>query len=156
MTGFGTQDACFVWPVAFGLSGPRPLFTCLKQSVGRVDNPTSQGLWQSGRFVKALICLSFSAHAQYRYINSYDQITQSVFVFQTEIAFRRAVWEKNMQLVLRHNQEASAGKHSFTMGLNHLADMVGNKQFMISVCSSENKFSECSSVRSWIRQTCLY
>lgn len=51
----------------------------------------------------------------------------SPFVFQTEVVFRRAVWEKNVQLVLRHNQEASAGKHSFTMGLNHLADMVGIK-----------------------------
>ena len=30
-----------------------------------------------------------------------------------------------MKLVLRHNQEASAGKHSFTLGMNHLADMVG-------------------------------
>ncbi|XP_031152054.1 cathepsin L1-like isoform X3 [Sander lucioperca] len=48
-----------------------------------------------------------------------------VYDNQTEIVFRRAVWEKNIQLVLRHNQEASAGKQSFTMGLNHLADMVG-------------------------------
>ena len=28
------------------------------------------------------------------------------------------------QQLLNHNQEASAGLHSFTMGLNHLADMV--------------------------------
>ncbi|KAI3358072.1 hypothetical protein L3Q82_003084 [Scortum barcoo] len=46
---------------------------------------------------------------------------------QTELVFRRAVWEKNTQLVLRHNQEASAGKHSFTMGLNHLADMTAEE-----------------------------
>uniref|UniRef100_A0AAQ6IJZ1 Cathepsin S, ortholog 1 n=2 Tax=Anabas testudineus TaxID=64144 RepID=A0AAQ6IJZ1_ANATE len=46
---------------------------------------------------------------------------------QTESAFRRAVWEKNMQLVLRHNQEASEGKHSFTLGLNHLADMTAEE-----------------------------
>lgn len=45
--------------------------------------------------------------------------------FQTELNFRRTVWEKNLLLLLRHNQEASAGKHSFTLGLNHLADMVG-------------------------------
>ncbi|XP_044028788.1 procathepsin L-like isoform X2 [Siniperca chuatsi] len=50
-----------------------------------------------------------------------------VYNNQTEIVFRRAVWEKNMQLVLRHNQEASAGKHSFTMGLNHLADMTAEE-----------------------------
>ncbi|XP_041664077.1 procathepsin L-like [Cheilinus undulatus] len=46
-----------------------------------------------------------------------------VYDNQTEVIFRRAVWEKNMKSVLRHNQEASAGKHSFEMGLNHLADM---------------------------------
>ncbi|KAL7381836.1 hypothetical protein ABVT39_012127 [Epinephelus coioides] len=50
-----------------------------------------------------------------------------VYDNQTEVVFRRAVWEKNMQLVLRHNQEASAGKHSFTMGLNHLADMTAEE-----------------------------
>lgn len=45
--------------------------------------------------------------------------------FQTELVFRRAIWEKNLLLVYYHNQEVSAGKHSFMMGLNHLADMVG-------------------------------
>uniref|UniRef100_A0A672HN48 Cathepsin S, ortholog 1 n=2 Tax=Salarias fasciatus TaxID=181472 RepID=A0A672HN48_SALFA len=42
---------------------------------------------------------------------------------ETEIVFRRAVWERNVRFVLKHNLEASAGKHSFTLGLNHLADM---------------------------------
>lgn len=42
---------------------------------------------------------------------------------QTEIFFRRAVWERNLRSVIQHNQEASAGKHSFTMGLNHLSDL---------------------------------
>ncbi|XP_034455523.1 cathepsin L1-like [Hippoglossus hippoglossus] len=42
---------------------------------------------------------------------------------ETENSFRRAVWEKNMNLVLKHNQEASEGKHSYTLGLNHLSDM---------------------------------
>ncbi|KAM7384349.1 hypothetical protein PAMA_011613 [Pampus argenteus] len=50
-----------------------------------------------------------------------------VYDNQSEIVFRRAVWEKNMKLVLRHNQEASAGKHNFTLGLNHLADMTAEE-----------------------------
>ncbi|CAJ1083415.1 procathepsin L-like isoform X2 [Xyrichtys novacula] len=50
-----------------------------------------------------------------------------VYDNQTETAYRRAVWEKNLFLVMRHNQEASAGKHSFTMGLNHLADMTAEE-----------------------------
>uniref|UniRef100_UPI0037E7795A cathepsin S, ortholog 1 n=1 Tax=Semicossyphus pulcher TaxID=241346 RepID=UPI0037E7795A len=52
---------------------------------------------------------------------------RKVYDNQAEIVFRRAVWEKNMLSVLRHNQEASAGKHSFTMGLNHLADMTAEE-----------------------------
>lgn len=60
------------------------------------------------------------------------QITQSLILFQTKVELRRAVWEKNMQLVLRHNQEASEGKHSFTLGLNHLADMVRQLAFLVS------------------------
>ncbi|XP_040908699.1 procathepsin L-like isoform X2 [Toxotes jaculatrix] len=52
---------------------------------------------------------------------------QKVYDNQTEIDFRRAVWQKNMDLVLRHNQEASAGKHSFALGLNHLADMTAEE-----------------------------
>ncbi|XP_061598400.1 procathepsin L-like [Cololabis saira] len=46
-----------------------------------------------------------------------------VYYNQTELVFRRSVWEKNLRLVSTHNQEASAGKHSFTLGMNHLADM---------------------------------
>ncbi|GAA6230111.1 cathepsin L1-like [Lates japonicus] len=52
---------------------------------------------------------------------------RKVYDNQTEIIFRRAVWQKNMLLVLRHNQEASAGKHSFTLGMNHLADMTAEE-----------------------------
>ncbi|KAM6899547.1 uncharacterized protein FYW49_017627 [Xenentodon cancila] len=47
-----------------------------------------------------------------------------VYQNQTELVFRRSVWEKNLHLVVRHNREASVGKHSFTLGLNHLADML--------------------------------
>lgn len=46
---------------------------------------------------------------------------------QAEVAVRRAVWERNMRLVVRHNLEASAGKHSFTLELNHLADMTAEE-----------------------------
>lgn len=50
--------------------------------------------------------------------------SESVCLLQTEMAFRRAAWERNVRLVLRHNLEASEGKHGFTVELNHLADMV--------------------------------
>lgn len=74
-------------------------------------------------------------------VYTYHQIIESVSLFQSEIVFRRAVWEKNLQLVIRHNQEASAGKHSFTMGLNHLADMVRNKLVVFSFQTRQSQLS---------------
>ncbi|XP_008329714.1 cathepsin L1-like [Cynoglossus semilaevis] len=50
-----------------------------------------------------------------------------VYDNETEFSYRRAVWTKNMNLVLKHNQEAAAGKHSFTLGLNPLSDMTAEE-----------------------------
>ncbi|KAJ8273631.1 hypothetical protein GJAV_G00103800 [Gymnothorax javanicus] len=46
---------------------------------------------------------------------------------QEEEAHRRLVWEKNLRMVETHNLEASLGLHTFTMGLNHLSDMVAEE-----------------------------
>lgn len=46
---------------------------------------------------------------------------------KAEVDFRRALWEKHIQKIWKHNQEAAAGKHSFTLGLNHLADMTADE-----------------------------
>lgn len=43
------------------------------------------------------------------------------------------VWEKNLRLVHKHNEETSAGQHSFAMGVNHLTDMVFNSIHVHSV-----------------------
>ncbi|KAM3858501.1 uncharacterized protein ACN63O_018075 [Diretmus argenteus] len=50
-----------------------------------------------------------------------------VYDNQTELLYRRTVWEKNLKLVLQHNQEASVGQHTFTMGLSQLADMTAEE-----------------------------
>lgn len=64
---------------------------------------------------------------------------EAVCWFQIEEALRRAVWEQNRRLVVQHNLEASAGKHSFTLELNHLADMV-RRAFHLhpALCPSDN------------------
>nr|XP_061822989.1 cathepsin S-like isoform X1 [Nerophis lumbriciformis] len=46
---------------------------------------------------------------------------------QTEAAFRRAVWEKNVEGVLRHNWDLLMGKQNFTLGLNHRADVTAEE-----------------------------
>ncbi|KAL8177824.1 UNVERIFIED_CONTAM: hypothetical protein K2H54_020381 [Gekko kuhli] len=42
---------------------------------------------------------------------------------EDEQAFRRAVWEKNWQKINLHNLEASLGKHSYWLAMNHLGDL---------------------------------
>ncbi|XP_041501043.1 procathepsin L [Microtus oregoni] len=45
-----------------------------------------------------------------------------------EEEWRRAVWEKNMQMIELHNGEYSEGKHGFTMEMNAFGDMT-NEEF---------------------------
>lgn len=75
----------------------------------------------------AFLVLGCSSSASNKVWEEWKIQHRKVYDNETEIVFRRAVWEKNRQLVMRHNQEASAGKHSFTMGLNHLADMTAEE-----------------------------
>jgi len=44
-----------------------------------------------------------------------------------EYEMRYSVYLRNRERVLKHNQEAEAGKHSFTLALNHLADMTDDE-----------------------------
>ncbi|KAI5100938.1 cathepsin S,-like 1 isoform X2 [Silurus meridionalis] len=44
-----------------------------------------------------------------------------------EEAYRRSVWEQNVLTVMKHNEEADAGLHTFTTGLNHLSDMTAEE-----------------------------
>ncbi|XP_062301717.1 procathepsin L-like [Osmerus eperlanus] len=46
---------------------------------------------------------------------------------KVEDLHRRIVWEKNLRLVHKHNEETSTGQHSFTMGVNHLTDMTAEE-----------------------------
>ncbi|KAM5128992.1 cathepsin S [Mantella aurantiaca] len=40
---------------------------------------------------------------------------------------RRTIWEKNLKFVTLHNLEHELGVHSFTVGMNHLADMTSEE-----------------------------
>ncbi|XP_018620289.2 cathepsin K [Scleropages formosus] len=44
-----------------------------------------------------------------------------------EEGLRRAVWEKNLQLIEVHNREYELGMHSYELGMNHLGDMTAEE-----------------------------
>lgn len=47
---------------------------------------------------------------------------------EEEEAFRRAIWEKNWQMVEQHNREADEGKHTYWMKMNQFSDWT-NEEF---------------------------
>ncbi|XP_069905932.1 procathepsin L isoform X2 [Oryctolagus cuniculus] len=55
-----------------------------------------------------------------------------------EEEWRRAVWEKNMQMIEKHNREYSQGKHGFTMAMNAYGDMT-NEEFRLMMNGFENQ-----------------
>lgn len=44
-----------------------------------------------------------------------------------EEVIRRVIWEKNMRMIVAHNQEAELGIHSYELGMNHLGDMTSEE-----------------------------
>ncbi|XP_072226285.1 cathepsin S-like [Leuresthes tenuis] len=73
------------------------------------------------------VVLSYSSPAANKRWEEWKIKHSKFYENQTELSLRRAIWEKNQFFVLKHNQEASAGRYSFTLGLNHLADMTAEE-----------------------------
>jgi cathepsin L len=60
-----------------------------------------------------------------------------------ESVVRRAIFEKNVRFIEKHNGEASVGKHTYTVGLNKFADM-SNKEFR----TMYNKYNSTENMKS--------
>ncbi|XP_032094238.1 protein CTLA-2-alpha-like isoform X2 [Thamnophis elegans] len=52
---------------------------------------------------------------------NWKEIHERVYTEEEEPA-RRAIWEKNRQMIEKHNREADEGKHSYWLGLNDFSD----------------------------------
>ncbi len=70
---------------------------------------------------------------------------------QEEI-LRRAVWEENLALIVKHNSEYSLGKHAFTLRMNHLGDLVRVTNYR----SSQYKFRFACLIWIHIQNTALF
>uniref|UniRef100_A0A670ZRT8 Cathepsin L n=1 Tax=Pseudonaja textilis TaxID=8673 RepID=A0A670ZRT8_PSETE len=46
---------------------------------------------------------------------------------QDEESFRRAVWEKNLQMIQDHNSQADLGIHTYKLGMNHFGDLTNEE-----------------------------
>ncbi|XP_026577307.1 cathepsin L1-like isoform X2 [Pseudonaja textilis] len=44
-----------------------------------------------------------------------------------EESFRRAVWEKNLQMIQDHNSQADLGKYAYWLGMNHFGDLTNEE-----------------------------
>ncbi|XP_036433805.1 cathepsin S, ortholog 1 [Colossoma macropomum] len=73
-----------------------------------------------------LVLLLVPAHCEFSldgYWTSWKTEFNKTYSSTREEVCRRAVWKKNVQDVMKHNEAASAGRRSYTMGINHLSDM---------------------------------
>ena len=70
------------------------------------------------------------------------------------------IWEKNVRLIQKHNLEADRGVHTYTLGINKYADMVGivistslGKMFKLGVLFLLEVFCSVFSVSMFCLQT---
>lgn len=57
------------------------------------------------------------------YWNSYKQEHSKLYQSSEEETVRRLTWEANLKYISQHNDEASLGKHTFTLKMNKFGDM---------------------------------
>ena len=51
-------------------------------------------------------------------------------MFHLSSPSRRAAWEANVEIIRKHNLEADLGLHTYTLGVNNYADLVGYSEIL--------------------------
>ena len=62
-----------------------------------------------------------------------------------EETVRRNTWEANLKYINQHNNEASLGKHTFTLGINKFGDL-SNEEFRKIYIGSNNRMNRIKTV----------
>lgn len=79
-----------------------------------------------GAWVLTVLCVSVLAQFDSRLDKHWDlwkKTHQKKYQHEVEEMGRRALWEKNLLYINIHNLEASLGRHSFTLAMNHMGDL---------------------------------
>ena len=72
----------------------------------------------------------------YSEVHSHEIYWQLIIFFYPQNNNRREVFADNLRKIEKHNAEAAAGLHSYTMGINKFADMT-NEEFLSKFTSSQ-------------------
>ncbi|XP_078235218.1 cathepsin K [Pogona vitticeps] len=71
------------------------------------------------------------------------------YLEQVEEASRRAVWEDNLRMIEQHNWEASQGKHTYRLGMNHFGDLTDEEFNQRMSCLLPNQVGPAGGNVSW-------
>uniref|UniRef100_A0A8C6SIF5 Cystein proteinase inhibitor protein salarin n=1 Tax=Neogobius melanostomus TaxID=47308 RepID=A0A8C6SIF5_9GOBI len=79
-----------------------------------------------GVWLLAVLCASVWAELDSRLDQQWEQWKKTYskkYHSEVEELGRRVLWERNLKHVITHNLEASLGRHTYTLGINHLSDL---------------------------------
>ncbi|XP_078235219.1 cathepsin L2-like, partial [Pogona vitticeps] len=66
---------------------------------------------------------------------------------------RRAIWEENLRMIEQHNWEASQGKHTYQLGMNHFGDLTDEEFNQRTSCLLPDEVEPAVGNVSWFHDS---